>query len=168
MPESGIILDYQGQVDLTVIELLLEKLKNNRDFASLGKLTGKRTYAIVVECLENIYKHSDLKSSNDPNLQPNISVRNQNDKIFIIACNPVAERTKNNLVTRLDKINKLDEAGLKNLHEHIITGRLKNSDNGAGLGLISIALKSGNKIGYRFGPLIDGFINCEIQITLNR
>ena len=57
MSESEILLEYHGQVDLKVIEILLKKLRKSNVFASLNKTTHKRVYSIVVECLENICKN---------------------------------------------------------------------------------------------------------------
>ncbi|MDO9581199.1 MAG: hypothetical protein Q7J06_11675, partial [Bacteroidales bacterium] len=85
MSESGIFLDYHGAVDLSVIELLLVKLKKTKEFGALNKITSKRTYALTVECLENIYKHSALKSSDDQRMLPHISVKEKNDKKIIVA-----------------------------------------------------------------------------------
>jgi hypothetical protein len=168
MSESGIFLDYKGHVDLTVIELLLKNLKKTQNFVSLNKLTGKRTYSIFVECLENISKHSALKSSDDPNLQPHISIRKQNGKILILAGNPIHESKKDYLVRRLNNLNNLDEAALKTLYENIINGVSKKSENGAGLGFITMVLKSGTKISYNFKPLINDYLYFEIQISLNK
>ena len=61
MSESETFLDYHGPLDLKVIDLLLEKLKNTKEFTALNKITGKRVYSMVVECLENILKHTELE-----------------------------------------------------------------------------------------------------------
>ncbi len=58
MSESEIIMDYHGPVDFSVIELLLNNLKKTKAFTAFNKTTGKRVYSLVVECLENISKHS--------------------------------------------------------------------------------------------------------------
>jgi hypothetical protein len=168
MSETGIFLDYRGHIDLKVIDLLLIKLKKSKNFVTLNIPTGKRTYSLVVECLENIFRHSAFKSTDDPTKQPYISVKKQSENILIIAGNPVSESTKDNIIRRLDKLNNLDEAALKTLHENIIDSKPKPGANGAGLGFITMALKSGNKIGYSFEPLIDGYLNFEIQISLNK
>jgi len=168
MPESGIFLDYHGPVNLSVMELLLKKLKKTKEFASLNLTTGKRTYALMVECLENISKHSALKSSNEKRTQPYISVRKENDKIIIIAANPVPNEAKDKLVRMLDQINQSDEAVLKTKYENKINSDSMQTENGAGLGFIFMALKSGNKIGYSFNPLTNDYIYFEIQISLNK
>jgi hypothetical protein len=168
MSESEILLDYRGHIDLSAIELLLEKLKKSKNFTTLDITTGKRTYSIVAECLENISKHSAFKSSENPDLQPYISIRKQIDKILILAGNPVYESTKYDLIKRLDKLNSLDEAALKTLHKNIINSESRKGADGAGLGFITMALKSGNYIAYSFKPLINGYLNFEVQISLNK
>jgi effector-binding domain-containing protein len=168
MPESGIFLDYNGPVDLSVIELLLKKLKKTKEFVNLNKTTGKRTYALFVECLENISKHSALKSSNDQRMQPHVSIRKVNDKIIIMAGNPVTIDAKDKLVGRLDQINQSDEVALKTLYENKINSDSKQGENGAGLGFIFMALKSGNKISYSFNPLTNNNLYFEIRISLNK
>ena len=168
MSESGILLDYHGKVDLKVIDLLLKNLRSKNEFKTLNKITGKRIYSLVVECLENISKNSVVQSSNDRQMQSHISVRKENKVIIIISGNPVPADAKDNLIRRLDQVNNLDEAALKALFEKKINSESKNGENGAGLGLIHIALKSGNKIIYSFSPLTNGYLYFEMQITLNR
>jgi len=168
MPESEIFLDYNGHVDLPVIELLLKKLKKTKEFTALNKTTGKRTYAMFVECLENIYKHSALISSMDKRMQPHVSIRKENDKVIIIAGNPVSIEAKDNLVRKLDQINRLDEAALRAKYEHRINSDSNQENNGAGLGFIFMASKSGNRISYSFNPLNDDYLYFEIQISINK
>ncbi len=58
MLESGKFLDYSGPVDYKIIDHLLEDLKKSKEFISLPRMVAKRIYSILVECLENIAKHS--------------------------------------------------------------------------------------------------------------
>jgi hypothetical protein len=168
MPNAGILLDYNGPVDLKIIEILLQKLKKTSEFAGLNITTQKRTYALTVECLENISKHSVLKSSNDRRMQPHISIREENEKLFIITGNPIPVEAKEKLKSLLDRLNGLDETALKSLYENILTREAKKGENGAGLGFIFMALKSGNRFTYGFNPLADGYLYFEIQISLNK
>ena len=167
MNEPEIFLHYHGPVDLPVIESLLKKLKKTKELVGLNKPTFKRTYALLVECLENIYKYSELKSSGDKKMHPDISIHRENSKIIILAGNPILKEAKEKLVTLLEKINESDYATLKSLYEKKISGDSEQGQNGAGLGLISMALKSGNKINYHFYPLVNGYLYFEIQISLN-
>ena len=168
MSESGIFLDYRGPLDFEVIDSLLKKLKKSPEFKDLNKITGKRVYFVVVECLENILKHAELELSENPATNSHITVRKINDKIIVEAGNPVAGDVKENIVQRLEGINNSDEKTLKSLYENKIRSELLNDERCAGLGFIQMALKSGNKIIYSFNPLTNGYLYFEIVITLNK
>jgi hypothetical protein len=168
MSQSKIILDYQGPIDLQVIESLLKKIKKKKEFTALPKTTGKRTYALFVECLENIYKHSELKSSKEQRFQPHVSVMNGNNVILIKAGNPVQKDTKDYLVRKLDQVNQSDVVELKALYENKISSESLRNGRGAGLGFIFMTLRSGNKINYSFNPLTNDYLYFEIQISLNK
>jgi len=168
MSESGVFLEYHGLMDYNVLDSLLKKLKKTCEFRDLNKTTCKRVYSVVVECLENICKHAEFISSDDPEMSSNITVRKQNDKIIINAGNPVTASDKENISTRLDNLNKSDEMTLKKIYENKIRSKLEINEKCAGLGFIYMVLKSGNKIIYSFKPLTNGYLYFEIQITLNK
>ena len=168
MAQSGVFLDYRGPLDFEVIDSLLRKLKKSREFKDLNKITGKRVYFVVVECLENILKHAELELSENPATDSHITVSKINDKIIVNAGNPVAGDVKENIVQRLESLNNSDEEILKSLYENKIRMELLNTEKCAGLGFIQMALKSGNKISYSFNPLTNGYLYFEIEITLNK
>lgn len=168
MNASDIFLDFHGHLDCLVLDSLLLKLKKTKKFEDLNTTTRKRTYSVLVECVENIIRHADLKSSDDNDVQPYVSVRNENDKIVILAGNPISEETRDKLALMIENINTRNMEELKQLHEFSINKESGQGENGAGLGFISMASKSGNKLGYRFHPLISGYLNFEIQISLNK
>jgi hypothetical protein len=168
MSASGIFLDYKGTVDLQVIELLLKKLKKTKEFVNLNKPTARRSYALFVECLENIYNHSGAGSNDDERMQSHISIRKENGKIVILAGNRVSNEAKDKLAKRLDQINQSDEAALRTLYQNKINSDTKQDEKGAGLGLVFMALKSGNKINYNFTHINNDLSYFEIEIFLNR
>jgi hypothetical protein len=168
MSESEIFLDYHGLLDFEVIDSLLMRLKKSREFALLNKTTGKRVYSMVVECLENIWKHTEMSLLSNPEMPSHLSVGKYRDKIIITAGNPVLDEAQGNIVSRIDHLNNSDEQALKALYENKMKSDLKTDDICAGLGFIYIALKSGNKINYSFTPLTNGYLYFELQITLNK
>jgi hypothetical protein len=168
MTTSGIFLEYHGPVNFPVIDSLLMKLKKTKEYTDLDTTTRKRTYSLFVECIENIIKHSVLKSSDDKNVQPQISVSKKDNKIIIIGRNPIAEESRIKLTQKLDIINNLDVAELRKMHETRISMDPVKGENGAGLGFICMAFKSGNKLSYSFHPLSSGYLFFEIKISLNK
>ena len=99
MLESGKFLDYSGPVDYKIIDHLLGDLKKTKEFKSLPRMVAKRTYSILVECLENIAKHSIKESLSGIKKQPFIYALDQNDKIIIKTGNIVPD----DKITRLVK-----------------------------------------------------------------
>ena len=104
-PESGIFLEYKGPVNYDIIESILRNLKNTQEFNDLNKFSAKRVYAIIVECLENISRHSLKKRENENLPDSYLSVTKQLDEIIIVAGNPISEDNKMKMARRL-KSNK--------------------------------------------------------------
>ena len=167
MSKSGIFLEYHGPVDLQVIESLLGKLKKTREFAALNKTAGKRVYGVVVECLENILNYSICNSLNDKSYHPPV-YREEDNNIIVVAGNPVKYLDKNKLVKSLNEMLQADDTSLKSLYDDKMSRDLKQGENGAGLGLLYMALKSRKRISYDISTLTNDLIYFEIKISLNK
>jgi hypothetical protein len=168
MPGSGLFLDYKGAVDHETISRLLNTLKKSKEFLSLDKTTGKRLYAILVECLENIARNLITNPVFDLKFQPFITASEQNSKIVIKTGNPIRTDKSSELVIKLDHINKIDNEALTDLYDEIINKETKQDDKGAGLGFILMKLKSGNKIDYSFIKIDNKFSFFEVSIIINK
>ena len=168
MAGSEIFLDYLGPMNFAIADSLLITLKKSKEFKNLNKTTSKRVYGVVVECLENICKHSDLKLSENGEMQSHLSITKKNDQIIVCAGNPMSVYDKKNIASRLNHINNLDGSSLKNLYEYNINSDFKQDEKCAGLGFIHLALTSGNKISYSFNNLTNGYLYFEIVITINK
>jgi hypothetical protein len=70
------------------------------------------------------------------------------------------------LQRKLEQINNLDTEGLKQLHMQAIKESLKKQESSnAGLGLISIARKSGKKLDFQFVPVDENNSFFSFQAT---
>ncbi len=167
MAGPEIFLDYLGPMNFATADSLLITLKQSKEFKNLNKTTSKRVYGVVVECLENICKHSDLKLSHNGTIQSHLSLSKKNDKIIVSAGNPMNVYEKENIDSRLNHINSLDIASLKKFYRHKIESEFNEDEKCAGLGFIQLALTSGNKINYSFNNLTNGYLYFEIIITIN-
>jgi len=161
-------IDYHGQIDFQVIDSLLMELKKNLEFQELFMTVRKRTYSLIVESIENVCKYSALKSSSDIDLQPKIIVSSEEEHISIVTGNPVREDKKDNLVQKLEYVNSLNTDTLKKLHEARINTKPAAGENGAGLGFICMAFKTGKRLIYRFKPLKEGYLYFELELCLNK
>ena len=161
-------LEYTGPVTYKTIDHLLKELKKTEEFRSLHKITARRVYAILVEILENIAKHSLNNPSGASVCQPHISADIKEEKIVIHAENPVAAEKREIMKAQLELVNDLDEEDLTLFYEDKINRKTKRYENGAGLGFILVRLKSGNKIDFTFTERPGNLLCLSIQITVNK
>ena len=150
------ILQYEGLFYLDSIEMLLYKVKMKLESMDLSIALKKKLFNIVVECIDNIQKHSEKQIS--------IYSRNQikhayftldfeNNYYIIQTQNVILNDEIVGLTERLNYLNSLDKDGLRKNYEKVITDGKISTKGGAGLGLFDIAIKSGNKMEYHFSPI---------------
>jgi hypothetical protein len=165
-----IFLDYTGPVDQKIIDQLLLNLKKTKEYACLNKTPGKRIYSILVECLENISKHTPKDIAVNHGKLPYVSAGEWDDSISIYAGNPVRKERTDLLAKRLDKVNNMSQEDLNILYEKILNRETRLTENGAGagLGFILMKLKSGKKIDYSFTRIDNDFSFFELQVSVNK
>lgn len=167
MSEIIKLMDFAGLVDYDVIDELLHQLKVKEEFASLNKVTAKRTYAIVVECLENIAKYSVTVSPHDKKKLPRIYVVKKNGQIVIKTGNPVTYKSAAEIKNKLDQVNVLDAETLNALFVKEISKEARQKEQGAGLGFIMMKLRSLQRIDFSFTPINSDITYFELTISVN-
>lgn len=167
MSEQNVISAYHGEFNQMVIDMLLKQAKwdlQNRK-VDIGVL--KKTYGVLVECLENIYKHTSMIQNNKwnrSNAEGIVVFSQEANQYRITVGNLIRVEQLAELKKRLDEVNKLDKKGLREKHETILKDTSVSDKGGAGLGIIDIALKSGNKLGYSFTPYNEEFTFFALQV----
>ena len=169
MGETETILTYNDRVTFQSIGLILKSLKETPEFQILNKSLQKRIYSIIVECTENIKKYSidTLQIVMDKAGSHHISLKKQGSNFIIYAGNPILNQNVDDLKSRLEEINNLNKEGLNELYENIINKEFASEKNGAGLGLITIALKASSKIIYKITRLDENYSYFELEVEIN-
>lgn len=65
MKNYDVVINHKGRVDLDTIDSILHKLKVYLNHKIDDKILRKRVYTLSVECLENIFRHADLKDEKE-------------------------------------------------------------------------------------------------------
>ena len=114
---------------------------------TLGQSTfQKRIYYIMVEGLQNITMHQDEIEEGLDKYPGIFAIQKQGHYYYITTGNLVLNEKIPPLKEKIEQINKLDKEGLKQLHKEILRSGVISEKGGAGLGLIEMARKSGNKL----------------------
>lgn len=145
---------FEGEFDQEITKSVLSITEKSFDLEGVDSAVKKKVFNVMIESLQNICKHQYSATDRDgPGFLPAIfMIGVKNDEFFIITGNLIVNSAAEALKKRIDEINALDKEGLKQLYKE---ARLKSkiSDvGGAGLGLIDMVRKSGNKLVYHFYP----------------
>jgi hypothetical protein len=165
--QSGnLILAYDGVLNNETISKLETEIEANILDKNFPKQVVKKVFFICVESLQNqlIHGHKDDKGS-----QHNFFLLAYSDKsVNISSANLISNSSVEKIKGQIEKINLFeDPAALKAYYlEHLENNELSDK-GGAGLGFITIAMKSGNKITPQFETINDKYSLFLLEIKIN-
>jgi hypothetical protein len=152
MMEDNLMFVYRGIVtneNSEALLMLLEKEMEQSDFGFLGR---KRLFMFVLESLQNVSRHTSRRK----HLQMSLVVYSKTLSGYTVTtANVVNKKDAPGLKDQLDLLNSLDADGIRDLYRQKLSTTDFSEKGGAGLGLIEMAKKTGNKLDYDFIVLDD-------------
>jgi len=150
--------DYVNQVSLEIEERLFEK--------GIKKAIIKRLFTIIVEGLQNVRLHGQnsklgVKSSF-------FIILENNEQFDIYLGNLVLNENINKIQERIKQVNNLDKAGIKELYLNILTNGTISSKGGAGLGFITMSMKSKNKLTGYFEQIDQDISHYDLKVVIDK
>jgi hypothetical protein len=130
------------------------------------KKTVKRTFSILIEGLQNVYRHGALDE--EGNQTSFVIVSRNTNELNVIFGNLVEEQDTYALSSYLEKINGLDSEQLKMLYLEILSKDPLSKKGGAGLGFLTMIMKSEYKLKYRISAPTNNRSTFFVEVTLNR
>ena len=169
MDRGSIILSYKGNVTSELLTSVLQIMESKMERLNEPVRLKKKVYNVMVEALQNLYHHLDRGQNNgtDPFSTVMFIIGKVQDEYSILTGNYINEEKKNLLKTKLDYINSLDEAELKEFYKNVLNNGIRSEKGGGGLGMIDIARKSGHQLEYNFKRIDTDhfFYSLNIKIT---
>ncbi len=169
MSNTVTMLDFEGVISVGTMEMLLNQLRESKEFQEMKKPARKRLYGTLVESIDNIFKYSARVSPEIRDLSnvPSVSVKKSGRHYIVATGNLVHNDEIEDLKFKLDRVNQLDNEALKSLYEDIINQESSEEERGAGLGLITMALRTEHEITYDFTPVDSEHSFFTMQIMIN-
>lgn len=158
MVNNRILLVYEGEINQDITKAFTTMTQKNLDEdVQTSVPIKKRVYHVMVECLQNIGKHSDNVESGEPELPGNgiFMVSKFHEGFNVITGNPIANSKIDHITAMLNKVNNMDEEEIKAYYKQKIVEVRLSEKGGAGLGFIDIVKKTGNKIEFHFERIND-------------
>lgn len=157
LQQVHVLLCYKGRITSDLLHALHQigdaRLKNDGEETS----RRKRLQHILMEVLQNLFHHQqnfDVKDLAGTDIMIMLT-RDDNNHYYILSGNSIENEKCPTIESRLMEINKMSADELRQHYVEKLNQSELSLKGGAGLGLIDIARKSGNRLLYRFDRLSD-------------
>ncbi len=149
---------YRGSFTTKVTDTILALTESNLQNENVEKKIRKRVFFIIVEGLQNVTRHQSSAESDELAGYPGLFVvQYKPDGYYITTGNLIKSTHEENITALINKINNLNKEELKKYSLEKLGEGEFSEKGGAGLGLIEIARKSGNKLVYEFDKINDDY-----------
>ncbi len=128
--------------------------------------TVKRVFSLLIEGLQNIRLHGE-KDEHDRQLAFLFLAKNS-DYYTVSFGNIILSDDRESLVRYLNRINNMDQKDLKELYIEILSNGFLSKKGGAGLGLLTMRLKSEENIKYVIEELDEHKDLFMVDIVIKR
>ncbi len=155
MASNGFSLVYEGEFSHEVMKMFTSMAERDMDKSNEDKSVKRKVFHVMVECLQNMTKHSDDVDTNDGVGNGLFIVGKKDGYWSVITANKILKEKIEGLKAAIDNINGLNKDDLNALYKKQIREGSLSEKGGAGLGLIDIARKTGRQLDYQFLPLED-------------
>ena len=153
LEKENLLLSFKGDFSHELVRAILILTENNSSGAS-GTLQSK-VFGIIVECLQNIYKHGADMPANSGLIPGIFLIGIKNDNYYIQVGNMVLNSEIDGLKQKIDKLNNMNEQELRGLQQEILKTTSLSEEGNAGIGLIYTKRKAVGDLEYTFKPIDD-------------
>jgi hypothetical protein len=150
MQKDNLNYIYRGLFTDNITDNILSLAETNLVKKEDPRALKRKVYNVMVEGLQNITKHQAGINESVENNFGVFVLKKENLKYFITTGNIIDNEHIASLQEQIEYVNKLNEEELKAFHRQVLVDGKISSKGGAGLGLIDMARKSGNKLLYAF------------------
>ena len=164
--EDKVLVKYFGELNQEIISSLEGKVESSIIEESVPKGPLRKIFFIAVETLQNMLIHGH-KNLNGEQRSFFILTKN-NSKVSLLSANLIGNKSVPILEKQIDTINDFDDpATLKSYYMQHLENNQISEKGGAGLGFITIAMKSGNKLKTSFSKIDDNYSIFILNSTVN-
>ncbi|MEM1136954.1 MAG: SiaB family protein kinase [Bacteroidota bacterium] len=165
MMSNGISLVYLGEFNHEITKMFTSMAEDDMERKNEERATKKKVYHVMVETLQNMNKHSD--GIIDDELGKGLFIIGKKDETYyVVTSNKIHNSKIPMLQDMIERINLASIPELKHMYMKQIKEGTLSDKGGAGLGLIDIARKTGEKYQYQFLPIDDEFCFFILKVEV--
>lgn len=164
--DNKVLVSYFGELNQEVITRLEGQVESSVIENAVSKSPLRKIFFIAVETLQNMFIHGH---KNTEGQQRSFFILSKNSKqVDLYSANLINNGSVPFLEKQIATINNFEDAvSLKQYYmEHLENNQISEK-GGAGLGFITIAMKSGNKLKVSFNKIDDNYSMFLMNSTVN-
>lgn len=164
---DDVLISYKGPVTDVILSEISRDIRNK--FAETPRLS-KKLFAIFIELAQNILYYSSEKinfSDRRDSVGTLLVTRIENKHLNFACGNLVENKYVDGLVESCEMINSLNREELREYKRVTRSAPRKERSKGAGIGLIQVALTSGNPLEVEVRQVDEGFSFFSISVRVN-
>ncbi len=161
-PGVRVVFEHTGPVDHTRLEALIAQAEAHSLLVKDGVSLRKRLFNVLVEGLENVHHHTpaDLAATG-------FALLVQDPEGYrVMFGNAVPAVSAELLAQRVEILNQMDEADLREYYLKLLANQGRTERGGAGLGLLTMARKSSGPIFLHKGSSDGSTIHVALELSL--
>ncbi len=159
---------YYGNFTDSINDALIPLVENLMDKTEVSMVTRKRTFYILIECIQNVNRHH-YKPDKEQNLPKEVFwVEGDEGQFNIVSGNAIESADVPSLRSKIMKLNSLSSEALNAHYKTILKETVLTTKGGAGLGLIEVVRKSSNKIRFKFKKLNEQCSFFSMETTIQK
>lgn len=164
--EGNIYASHIGEFTQDYVNSVSAELEERMFEDGEKKGVVKKVFSIIVEGLQNIRIHGEEDGNG---YQSSYFLVFKDEESFVIYLgNLIPSKIEEDIKRRVDTVNDLDRAELKELYMSVLTNGVISSKGGAGLGYITMSMKSGNPLACNFEKVNSELSLYDLKIKVNR
>ena len=164
METHQFMLSYRGEISQEITKALLSMAEKRLDLSGADLNIKKKVFGVMVECLQNITKHSDKQKYVQSSL---FMIGKNEDEYLVYSGNVLMTDKVHDLKTKLYRINAMKKEELAEFYKFLMKADHFSNTGGAGLGLIDMARKTGNKLDFDFEPVDENYYYFSLRTKIN-
>ncbi len=171
MESNKVMLSFKGRVTSDLLMSVLQIMETKLVAEDESPKIRKKIYNVLVECLQNLYHHIDkdkeVKSEVIDEQSAIFMIAKDGTQYSIMTGNYMHNSDVDKLESKLKLINSMDKDELKQYYKTVLADGQRSDKGTAGLGMIDIARKSGQKLEYHFLPIDNDstFFSLNVKIA---
>lgn len=171
LEDEGVILSFSGKISQEIVTSLCETIEKELTAMQVQAKIIQNIFGILTEQMQNIMSYSRERIEKGDNRFVGFGLTvvgfdSDAEKYYVSSGNFMNVDDEVKVAAKIDKINQMDEAELKDYYRELRKSGRNKHERGAGLGFLEMKKKSSDPLQYEVKPTTDkgAFFSIKVYV----